>query len=245
VLPSTQAVALMVAEASGPLNQPLLPANVSPHDFSLKPSHIRRLHSAELVVWLGPELEPYLAKAMSQIPAHKQLIIINGGSNSGKTDGYGQHPWTSPEYLLQGITQLSQHLDTQWDSALWAETIGRLQTQLAAHMQNLSQKGQGYLVYHDGLDGFEGYFGLAHLASFTGSDDQAPGAKRLAAIAQLAQEDKVACILVDHEVKHKLINVVLGSEIKRIPIDILAANSDSLTDYIIALQQALLECSSR
>ncbi|HIG37642.1 MAG TPA: hypothetical protein EYQ12_09225 [Oceanospirillaceae bacterium] len=242
VLPSTQALALVVAEVSGTLAQPLLPANVSPHDFSLKPSHIRRLHSAELVVWLGPELEPYLAKAMARIPAHQQLIISNGDSGSSAEANYGKHPWTSPAYLLQGINQLSQRLGTKRDNSTWLETMGQLQLELARHAQQLNYKDQGYLIYHDGLDGFEAYFGLAHLASFTGADDQAPGAKRLASIAQLAQEGKTACILVDHEVKHKLVDAVLGPEVKRIEIDILAVNSRSLTEYITALQQALLSC---
>jgi zinc transport system substrate-binding protein len=240
ILPSTQALALLVKEISGQVNQPLLPANVSPHDFSLKPSHIRRLHSAELVVWLGPELEPYLAKTMARIPAHQQLIISNGGSGVGVS--YGQHPWTSPAYLLQGVNQLSQRLDIKRDNAAWLEAMERLQLELTQHLQMLNHKGQGYLIYHDGLDGFESHFGLTHLASFTGADDQAPGAKRLASIAEFEKTGRVACILVDHEVKHKLVDAVLGPDVKRIQIDILAANSASLTEYLTALQQALLSC---
>ncbi len=242
VLPSTQALALVFAEVAGTLAQPLLPPNVSPHEFSLKPSHIRRLQSAELVVWLGPELEPYLAKTMARIPAHQQLIISKGGSDSSAAAGYGQHPWTSPAYLLQGINQLSQRLGTKRDNSTWIETMSQLQLELAQHVKKLNHKDQGYLIYHDGLDGFEAFFDLTHLASFTGADDQAPGAKRLASIAQLVQEGKVACILVDHEVKHNLVDAVVGPEVKRIQIDILAANSHSLTEYITALQQALLSC---
>jgi len=238
VLPSTHVLALLTAQVLGTSSQPLMPANVSPHDFNLKPSHIRRLHSAQLVVWLGPELEPYLAKIMEQIPQQKQLIISNGGSGTG----YGLHPWTSPAYLLQGINQLSQRLGTKWDDTLWLEKTEQLQAQLSQHGQSLIKNGQGYLVYHDGLDGFEAFFGLSHLESFTGADDQAPGAKRLASIVQLAEDGKVACILVDHEVKHRLIDAVLGPEVKRIPIDILAANSNDLADYIRALQKAVLAC---
>jgi zinc transport system substrate-binding protein len=238
VLPSTHVLALLTAQALGTSSPPLMPANVSPHDFNLKPSHIRRLHNAQLVVWLGPELEPYLAKIMQQIPEKNQLIISNGSSGRG----YGQHPWTSPAYLLQGINQLSQRLGTKWDDTLWLEKTEQFQAQLLLHSQRLSQNGQGYLVYHDGLDGFEAFYGLSHLESFTGADDQAPGAKRLATIVQLAEDGKVACILVDHEVKHRLVDAVLGPEVKRITIDILAANSNDLADYIRTLQKAVLGC---
>lgn len=88
VLPSTHALSLVIKEVAGETFVPLLPANVSPHDFSLKPSHIRRLQKAGLVVWLGPELEPYLAKVMLHIPKHKQFII-NRGRSALK---YGEHP---------------------------------------------------------------------------------------------------------------------------------------------------------
>ena len=50
VLPSTQALSLVIKEVTRETYVPLLPANVSPHDFNLKPSHIRRLQKAELVV---------------------------------------------------------------------------------------------------------------------------------------------------------------------------------------------------
>lgn len=241
ILPSTQAVSLLVKEVTGERHLPLLPANVSPHDFSLRPSHIRRLQGAQLVVWLGPKLEPYLAKVMAQIPEHRQLII-NQGPLAAK---YGQHPWTSPAYLLQGMQQLSQHLGKAWSSAAWQQKMHHIQEQILHHRLALTQKQQGYLVYHDGIGGFEAYFGLKHLASFTDADDRPPGAKQMALIAQLAKQQKVACILTDHEVKHRLIDAVLGLEVKRIPIDILAANSDHLVDYILALQQAILACHSK
>lgn len=94
---------------------PLVPANASPHNFSLKLSHIRRIQKAQLVIWLGPELEPYLAKVMSRIPSHKQFII----NNEGLPLGYGLHPWTNPEYLVKGMLALSQHMDIPWDSTAW------------------------------------------------------------------------------------------------------------------------------
>ena len=238
VLPSTQALSLIIKEVTEDSHAPLLPANVSPHDFSLKPSHIRRLQAADLVVWLGPRLEPYLAKVMSHIADDKQLII-----NQGQLAlGYGEHPWTSPEYLLQGMQQLSQHMSKDWNSDIWVEQINELKIQLLAHQLKLNQNDQGYVVYHNGISGFEAYFGLTHLASFTDADDQPPGAKQLAIIGQLANEQKVACILIDHEVKPKLVDAVLKPGIKRVPIDILAANSSSLIGYITQLQLALISC---
>tara|TARA_B110000503_G_scaffold86844_1_gene132111 strand:- start:467 stop:1279 length:813 start_codon:yes stop_codon:yes gene_type:complete len=238
VLPSTHALSLLVKEVTGDVHGALLPANVSPHDFSLRPSHVRRLQGAELVVWYGPKIEPYLAKVMLQIPQHKQLIINQGLSVSS----YGEHPWTSPEYLLQGMRQLSRHMGKAWNEAVWLQQINELKLQLAVHTRELSEKNQGYVVYHNGINAFEDYFGLAHLATFTDADDQPPGAKQLAIIDQLAKHNKVACVLMDHEAQPKLVDAVVGPSVERIKIDILAANSSSLMGYLTKLQQALLRC---
>jgi zinc transport system substrate-binding protein len=238
VLPSTYALSLLVKEVTGGEHGALLPANVSPHDFSLKPSHIRRLQSAALVVWFGPKIEPYLAKVMLQIPAHKQLILNQGLSVSS----YGMHPWTSPKYLLQGMQQLSQYLGKGWNETVWLQQIDELKLELVANARVMSERNQGYVVYHNGISAFESYFGLSHLATFTDADDQPPGAKQLAVIDQLAKNNQVACVLMDHEAQPKLVDAVLGSGVRRIKIDILATNSSSLMGYLTKLKQALLRC---
>ena len=241
ILPSTHVLSLMVKEVTGDKHEPLLSTNVSPHDFSLKPSHVRRLQKAELVVWFGPAIEPYLAKVMRQIPDDKQLIINQDLSASN----YGGHPWTSPGYLLQGMQQLRQYTGQAWNSQEWVQQMIQLKVELAASTRDMSQKNQGYLVYHDGISAFETYFGLTHLASFTNADDQPPGAQQLAIIAQLDKDDKVACILMDHEAQPKLVNAVIKSSVERIQIDILATKSHSLLVYLTRLQKALLGCGHR
>lgn len=49
----------------------LIPANQSSHDFSLKPKDIVRLQQADLIVWVGPELESFLHKP---IQAHSEQM---------------------------------------------------------------------------------------------------------------------------------------------------------------------------
>jgi len=44
----------------------LLPPNASPHHFALRPRDIKALRSADLVVWVGPELEQFLRKPIQQ-----------------------------------------------------------------------------------------------------------------------------------------------------------------------------------
>ncbi|MFP1495651.1 metal ABC transporter solute-binding protein, Zn/Mn family [Escherichia coli] len=45
----------------------LLPDGASEHDYSLRPSDVKRLQNADLVVWVGPEMEAFYAKTGKQI----------------------------------------------------------------------------------------------------------------------------------------------------------------------------------
>ncbi|MBX9444963.1 zinc ABC transporter substrate-binding protein ZnuA [Dickeya chrysanthemi] len=53
----------------------LLPDGASPHDYALRPSDVQRLKSADLVIWVGPEMEAFLPKALQSLPAERQLAL--------------------------------------------------------------------------------------------------------------------------------------------------------------------------
>lgn len=53
----------------------LLPTSASPHDYSLKPSDVEQLKSANLVVWVGEEMEAFLEKSIDKLPKEKVLTL--------------------------------------------------------------------------------------------------------------------------------------------------------------------------
>lgn len=53
----------------------LLPDGASEHDYSLRPSDVKRLQGADLVVWIGPEMEAFMEKSVKNIPNAKQVTI--------------------------------------------------------------------------------------------------------------------------------------------------------------------------
>lgn len=55
----------------------LLPDGASEHDYSLRPSDAKRLKNADLVVWVGPEMEAFMAKSAAELPAQKNLAMVN------------------------------------------------------------------------------------------------------------------------------------------------------------------------
>lgn len=53
----------------------LLPDGASPHDYALRPSDVQRLQSADLVIWVGPDMETFLTKSMSQRAENQQIVL--------------------------------------------------------------------------------------------------------------------------------------------------------------------------
>jgi zinc transport system substrate-binding protein len=53
----------------------LVPAGVSDHAYALKPSDLRAIGSADLVVWIGPPLETYLVKPLETEGARSLPLI--------------------------------------------------------------------------------------------------------------------------------------------------------------------------
>ena len=116
-------IASAIADGVTPV-EILLPDGASEHDYALRPSDIKRLKSADLVVWVGPEMEAFMTKSAASLPAQKNVemdtlpgvkaLLLKGGEDEeeeheGHAHGgaeehehhhhgeYNMHLWMSPE----------------------------------------------------------------------------------------------------------------------------------------------------
>jgi len=126
-------IASAIADGVTP-TEVLLPDGASPHDFALRPSDLQRLRAADLVLWVGPDMEAFLTKALmpisadrklavSELPAVKPLLMKgeddddhaadahnhadhegDGGHHHGE---YNMHLWLSPE--VAKVTAIAIH----------------------------------------------------------------------------------------------------------------------------------------
>ncbi|MDF2785640.1 MAG: znuA [Pantoea eucrina] len=67
-------IAAAISEGITPV-EVLLPDGASEHDYSLRPSDVKRIKNADLVIWIGPEMEAFLTKPAAALPASKNLEI--------------------------------------------------------------------------------------------------------------------------------------------------------------------------
>ncbi len=76
---SIQPLGLMLAELTQHTSvsiKVLIPANQSSHDFSLKPKDIIGLNQADLIIWVGPELESFLHKPIQALSETKPNAVL-------------------------------------------------------------------------------------------------------------------------------------------------------------------------
>ncbi|EXU76139.1 zinc ABC transporter substrate-binding protein ZnuA [Erwinia mallotivora] len=129
-------IAAAIADGVTPV-EVLLPDGASEHDYSLRPSDLKRLRGADLVVWVGPEMEAFMPKAVAQLPAQKSLqlaalptvkpLLLRGGDDDehGQEEGgegtaeaahhhhhgeYNMHLWMSPDIARQSAVAIHEKL---------------------------------------------------------------------------------------------------------------------------------------
>ncbi len=83
VLTDIAPVHSLAALVLGDLGTPelLLPAGADPHDFQMRPSQARALAEADLVIWIGEDLTPWLPRALGNLaggaPASLELLQLD------------------------------------------------------------------------------------------------------------------------------------------------------------------------
>ncbi|MCX8963559.1 zinc ABC transporter substrate-binding protein ZnuA [Erwinia psidii] len=129
-------IAAAIADGVTPVDV-LLPDGASEHDYSLRPSDLKRLRSADLVLWVGPEMEAFMPKAMAQLPAKKSVQIaslptvkplllrgqddddheheaaVSGGGETAEHHHHGEynmHLWMSPDIAMQSAVAIHEKL---------------------------------------------------------------------------------------------------------------------------------------
>lgn len=136
----------------------LAPTNSSPHDFALRPSDLKMIKEADLVIWIGDDMEGFLAKPIKSIGADKQLTLSNIPAieksihreehedkehASDESDhehshthdhSIDYHIWMSPEIAAQTADAIANKLSEQFPDkqTIINQNLATFQTQLQA-----------------------------------------------------------------------------------------------------------------
>ena len=83
----------LTAQVMGDLGTPelLTPAGTSPHNHALRPSEAARLQNADLLVWVGPLMSPWLGNAKAEMAPDAASIALMETQGTLLLDKRGAH----------------------------------------------------------------------------------------------------------------------------------------------------------
>lgn len=247
----------------------LLPASASPHDYPLKVSDMRRLEQADLVLWVGENLETFLRRPLRNLPDARRMTLIelptlhwpepgeehesDGHHSDEHHHGHGSrdpHLWLNPENGRAIATTLAERLAElepahaegyRARARALADSLEALDQRLKARLEPVQAR--PFAVYHEGYSHFVSHYHLNQVASVTLSPERRPGARHLYELRQQLQ-DAVCLFTEPYYDMSSARSLADELGLKLGELDLLGA-ADSTTTYpalLEALGEAVVDC---
>ena len=211
LLVSSQPLGLLLAEIlpddSAYEIKLLIAPGASLHHPSLRPSQRAALADAPLVIWLGPRLEPGLARYLEAVPAARLVTIEELASldlielgGSGQLDG---HVWLSPDNAVSIVETLADQLQLrQFRADALEKNRGDFIKTLEADAQLMKAQfaslgDKSFIAVHDAFAYLGAYFKLEQLGSLIDANDQPAGARTMWDLQRRIPPGTDICLLGD------------------------------------------------
>ena len=280
----------------------IVQGSASPHTYSLKPSQAKQLEEADLVFWMGHELESFLEKPLEAIAtsAHvvelidssslKKIKMREGGmfdahahdeheghddhdeheghddhdEHEGHDDhhdhGHGEfdiHVWLDPENAKVLVNEIKLALIEKDPSnaSIYEANSKKINLKLDQLINEVSsklesEKGKGYVVFHDAYQYFEERFGMSAVGSITVSPEVVPGANRIRELKEKIVDLNATCVFSEPQFEPKLVSTVIeGTQANTGVLDPLGASIKDGTELYFTLirnmANSLQDCLSK
>ncbi len=156
-------IAAAIADGVTPV-EVLLPDGASEHDYALRPSDVKRIKNADLVVWVGPEMEAFLTKSAAELPAAKNLeiaampgvkpLLIRGGEEEEEHEHGHDHDHGAEKSADQDASD-DHHHHGEFNMHLWMSPEIARQSAVAIHGKLLELMPQSRAKLDANLQQFE------------------------------------------------------------------------------------------
>ena len=243
-----QLIAAAVQDGAG-VPEVLLPPGASPHNYALRPSDVRRVQSADLLYWIGPDMEGFLPRvlkgrtlpsvAVQDLPGlklrhfgednHAHAEEADEHDHDHRPGSLDAHLWLSPVNARVIAAKIAADL-----SAVDPANAGRYQGNLKAFDERLDAldlrlkarlavvEGKPYFVFHEAFDYFEDAYGLKHAGVFSVAAEVQPGAQHVAAMRARLQAVGKTCVFSEPPLRPRLAEtLVAGLPVKLAELDAL------------------------
>jgi zinc transport system substrate-binding protein len=237
VVASIKPVHSLVSAVMAGTGQPVLivEGSGSPHHYALKPSTARQLEQADVIFWVGHDLETFLEKPVETVGARARPVAlgmladlerleIREGVNfeRHKEDGHeiGHEPTTDPHVwldpqnaavMVRAIASVLSESDPA-NAGKYEANAAETQRRLIALGRELEEairplRDRHFIVFHDAYQYFEHRFGLQASGSIAIDPEIGIGARRLQQIRQAIEELGVGCVFTEPQFDPGLVQI--------------------------------------
>ncbi|WP_108483215.1 zinc ABC transporter substrate-binding protein [Oceaniglobus ichthyenteri] len=223
----------------------LIAPGASPHDYALRPSNASALEQAELVVWIGPDLSPGLAKPMATLAGSARHITLldrpetevlerREGTNLMDADhdhdhghdhddhAHDPHAWLSPgngQAWLGIIGDALAQADPD-NAATYRANAATGQAEIDTVVHDITAQlapfaDTPYVVFHDAYQYFETAFGLTPAGAISLSDASDPSPARIADIRAIVARTGATCVFAEPQFNAGVVATVFDGSAAR------------------------------
>ena len=226
----------------------LIDGSLSPHVFQLKPSHVRAVRDADIILWAGEGVERFIPSMLKNFAADTSAIELaalpevvtyhsrgSGDDHTHNHESIDFHLWTHPanaELLAFALADQLAMLDAA-NQQTYRANAAAFAAELNDAVKDVEKilavaQGKNYLIYHDSLQYFEKAFGLGEAIIVTAQPQVQAGAKRIRKLQADVEANNVACILAELQFRSPAIDVLASDlQVQTVRIDPLASTLDS------------------
>ncbi|MFO8140996.1 MAG: zinc ABC transporter substrate-binding protein [Marinobacter sp.] len=221
VVASIKPVALLVKAVAGDNTNvsTLVPPGSSPHNYTMKPSQRRALEQADVIFWVGPEMETFLNRLLTNREFADRSVAFTEVPDTQDDDEHGHHSdhdhhehgegddphiWVDPALALQMVRDIHARLLTldAVDKAELDANLARFEAELSDAEKTirgrLATAGNiSLFAYHSAFQPFADHYGLKLDGVLTLNPELSPGARHIAEVQQKLQQANQPCLLTE------------------------------------------------
>lgn len=217
VVTDIPAVHSLASQVMGDTGAPtlLIDAASDPHHFQLRPSQARALSNADILIWVGANLTPWLEASRTALaPDAVSLDLIN--SKETLRLGDDPHVWLDPENALLWLGEIARALGAQdpGNADVYNHNAQIARHEIAMLVQDINatlslSKSHTILTEHDSLAYFAKQFDITIAGTVTDFDGATPSAARLKQLQTVLAETNITCALHDPAQNPDILNALI------------------------------------
>ncbi len=236
---------------------------VGPHEFEPKPSDLRKIADADLLIVNGLGLEGWLDDVVHKIGNPNLKVIdasagiaplenptelkLSGPSDAKTADGANPHAWLDPVLAKQqaatilAAVQAADPANASYYAAnaqAYFAKLDQLNADYAAELAKLPSR--DLITFHDAFPYFAARYGLNYLGSVEEFPEKAPSPRELGHLVDLINQHHVRVVFAEEGYEPKLLQTIAEQTGARLAqIDTLEVGPASADGYLDRMRSNL------